>query len=167
MQIREIGKNETVGMLDALDYGERQGTTEFQEIKMKTAEGRIVTRERVRRKALDARLWGSMSGSEQSAAERIASAFKLITSGLGAKGQVFEKTYGRGSEDFAIELLNDYSSWIQQCKRAGIDVNMVLEIVVVGRSLSEVDRLFRQRKHTARANLFEGLEAFCVLKRWN
>lgn len=166
MQLREIGKNEVLGLIEASDWQEANDATELQEIKIKTAEGRMAIRERVRRRAVDARLWGAMSSSQQTAAERIAMAFRVITTGLGSKPQIFEKTYGRGaSDEYALQLLQDYGRWKRKCGNKM--VSAALEVLVSGHSCAGVDRLKRTRKGTSRSLLFDALDNYCQLKQWN
>lgn len=166
MFLQALRNHETLGLVDSLDYQERHSPTLIEEIKIKVPGGERVTRERVRRRSADAAMWGGVNSTQASAAECIATGFQIITNGLSARGQLFEKRYGRGDPGKSEELLRYYHKWASLCVREGVNVDMLLELIVSGRGYWETDRLYGRRRGTAKENFLNGLRVYIRLRRW-
>lgn len=167
MELRAIGPYETIGRLDALDFQELHSPSVIDEIHIKLKDATRIVRERVRRRGSDARLWGSLDSLQSSAAEQISKGFNLITNGVGVKCQTFEKTYGRSDPDKQIIAMQAYHEWGRRCSNLGVNVNWILEILVEGRTCSNIDMRFNKRKGTAKLNLLSGLDEYVKQRRWN
>lgn len=167
MLLRQISASETIGRIDALDFQEYHSPTVIDEIMIKYPDAARPVRERARRRASDARLWGSLDALEQRAAEDITRGYNLITNGVGVKCQTFEKVYGRGDPDKDVRTMQDYHKWGRKCIAHGLSVNAVLNVLVEGRSCSEVDRQMLRRNGFSKENLNDALSIYIKLKGWD
>ena len=163
--LRPIAARETLGRVDALEWQEPGLPTSIEEIQIKAPDGTRITRERVRRRFVDAQLWDAMTPVQQQAAERIAAGFKVVTSGLGARGQNFAAVRGRSTSlDAGEQLLIDYRNWANACAPGAATI--ALEILISGRSCRSVDGSIHKKNGTAKKVLFGALDAMVLLKRW-
>ena len=88
----------------------------------------------------------------------IASAFKSITSGLGARTFDPSRVVGtaRDAEDGAVAQ-SDYFRWARLVQKKKLDHAMCMDIVGFGISLSDTDTNRRRTRGTAKRNLIKCL----------
>ena len=134
------------------------------------ADGTIrLLRQRVTRRALDARLWEALDPEQQRAAEGIAAGFAILSRGMGMQSSALGKPRVDGTPlepDYPVRLVEDYFRWARACQQEALEHAMVMDVLGYGFTCAETDRRRRRRKGTAAAELRAALELFCRLKGW-
>ena len=122
-----------------------------------------------RRRKADARLFDSLDGDQERAADRIVFAFTSITGPVAVKIQSFDHIPGQtpdGREEYLSDVKNAYVAWGQECFRQQISHSAIMDILVYNRAAGDVDACRRKRKGWAKDNLVDGLTLYCKLAGW-
>ena len=124
---------------------------------------------KIRRRFMDARLWGDMTEPQQRAAQRIATSYEAMSAGLGRVTSDWTRVPGSGQSamsDGQSRFLDNYMDWATACAREKLSHAMVLDILCFGKSCRTVDTERRQRKGNARENLMAALSLYARLQGW-
>ena len=120
-------------------------------------------------RALDRRIWDSMSRDQVIAAQEIVAAVDIIVNGLGARISAYgDGGRGHGAEyesEKSVRLQSLYRRWIQRCRGQDIDFQAAVDILVDGKSITAVAAARRVRKDRPRVELFRALDVWCSI-RW-
>ena len=154
-------------LLTPHDYQEQHSPTVPQRIK--TGPDSNITK--VRRRALDSRIWNSLNIPQQEAALKIQYGYEHMSKGRGFKISAphIERNGGRApyrenlSQTAAIEF---YMRWAKSCIKNGLSHAACLDIIVFGKTCSAVDKDRQTRKGAAKQNLIACLNVYCQLKGW-
>lgn len=97
----------------------------------------------------------------------IATAFRIITAGMGMK--VFDplrvRGSGSGDTEYGAASQADYFKWAREAQKRRLDHAMCMDIIGMGLSLRNVDRNRRQPRGTAKKNLISCLDLFNELRK--
>ena len=108
---------------------------------------------RIIEKLADLGLWGAF--------ESINKAVSVRTSGLGVKAMDLSAVRGGSGDngiEYGAELLARYDEWIEKCKKKHFSPRMVLDMVIEGLSLRQIDKKYKFMSGTASKNLIRCLE---------
>ena len=133
----------------------------------------VTTRSRTvaQRRVTDARLWDSMTGAQQQAAQDIAFAFESMTQGLGFTTVNWQRLPGCRGPNNAVEcrerILADYVVWTKLCHKEDVSHSMIIDVLVFGFACRALDHDRRVASGWSRRNLLRGLAAYCKMKGWH
>lgn len=149
-------------------HAQQERHSPTQSVLLRLSGGRAV--QEGRRRVVDARLWEAMTPAQQDAAVEIVFSFQAMSRGLGfAQARLDRLPGGRGGRN-PVEpqgaIVGSYVDWARACQAEKVSHAMIVDILVMGLSLSQCDRERRTRKGAARANLMAGLDIYARARGW-
>lgn len=157
------------------DYATKTSTHQQQETHSPTESVTVrltaeKTTQQSQRRIVDARLWDSMSATQQRSALEIVRAFESLGKGLGFVTSNWERIPGgQGGGNIAeshARSMDMYVDWTKACHKENISHSMVIDVLVMGFSCKMIDRDRRVRTGSTRRNLLDGLSLYCALRGW-
>ncbi len=119
------------------------------------------------RRAVDARLFDSLDNDQLRAAEMIYAGYNIVTTRVAVKAQNFEMAGGgRFDGETPMHLVRQYRTWINHCRGRRIATAPVLDVIVFGKSLAEVDRSQKRQNGWTRKTLGIALDLYAELQGW-
>lgn len=114
------------------------------------------------------RLWVGLSPAHQRAAKHIARGVEGYAARLGIATVRLAERMDRSVADdtWLLDFVADYNRWADACRDGRISRHAVIDVLVRGQPLRQVERAHRRRNGWARRNMTDGLQLFCDLKRW-
>lgn len=150
------------------DWQEAHSPTEA--VRLEGPDGRKQT---CRRRKQDSRLWEALDAEQTRAAQILAQTVEQLAAPVRpAVSRMDGLPPGTGhpeaeSEPELMRRLRDmYVAWAERCKGHGVDHTVVVDVLVLGRPLSGVDRDRRRRKGWTRQELGLALDHYCLLRGW-
>ena len=143
------------------DWQEPHSPTE--EALIHNTDGPRTTRQYVRRRVSESRMWGCLNAQQQEYAERLRAGYEINIKGVGSKTQTYEQSsrgIGEISEGQAA-LQTEYRAWVQNCQDYGIDTAPVVLILFEGWSQNDTDAEFGRRKGWAKGVVIDALDIPC------
>lgn len=117
----------------------------------------------------DSRIWKAMTHMEQEAAQQIAWIVNQYSGVANYKVQKLSGTPPSTAEhdDTRLATMREYyNTWLELCRRYRVCPTSLINIIVLGHSLSRVDRNKRKRKGWAKQNMLDGLGLYCEVRGW-
>lgn len=148
---------------EALQWQERHSPTEA--ISVRLTRDRLVVQSL--RRVLDARLFDALDDDQLKAAEIINRGFRAITQQVAIRTMKFDRVIaGESDSEWQHRSIEAYRRWLASAPRFAFEVDVVLDVIVLGKSLRETDRDRRRPRGFARLHLTRGLDAFCQIVGW-
>ena len=149
------------------DFQERNAPTETVSVKLSSKR----YAQKGQRRIVEARLWESLTPSQQDAALEISFAFETMSRGMGYAASNWQRIPGGRGAGGLLEaqarLVNVYIEWTKECHKNKVSHSMIADVLVFGFPPSMLDCDRRVRKGTSRQNLIDGLDLYCKLKGWD
>ncbi len=116
---------------------------------------------------------GALSPDEVRAARVIEEAvISILTQDIRSSGiaewNIARKNTGSGFEDQFLrrhDVRQSYYGWVEQMRISQLPAGPVLDVIIDGRALTEVDRTWKKRKGWSRGKLIAGLRLFIEIER--
>ena len=122
---------------------------------------------RIRRQH-DKRLMDSLDTMQEAAMYAIESGHRILTKGMGIKSASYAKQdqARQNQNEVQMFLVRLYNDWVGECKKKHYSPIMAKSVICEGETLSATDEAHRMRKGTAKVNLRNCLDVYCVLRGW-
>ncbi len=157
--------------LEPRNWQERHSPTEMTEVIHNLATKRVKAEARIRRQ--DKRLYDGLTPLQIQAMEFIRDGFEYATRGLGCKIMMYEPHIpstagdtGTGRHSRSEDRRYDYMQWHREGASGGYHPQSILDIAVNGLSLRATAKKYQKSRHWVKANLEDGLSAYCKMCGW-
>ena len=152
---------------DALDYQESHSPTEAIVNKISAERNTEITR----RRALDSRLFDSLSQEQQEAMFAIRSAWEIMTNDVTIRTQqlgvrVQSSRHSDTETERAIRLQQDYRRWQSLCQQDGVVISAALDVIVWNATITSVDKGRGWKAPRGRNNFTRSLDLYCSMRGW-
>lgn len=132
-----------------------------------------ITKERKARafqvRSIDRRTWDDFSPDQKQAAQEIYYGAREYLKHMGPRVSRYTDAVAGmpyDNEKREREVWDALKKWAKECANYKVSTHMVIDYLIIGKSMVEIDRENKRRKGTAKKNLLEALDIYSQIRGW-